>query len=227
MQSCAMCTYAISRQLLPTLVVHRSCVPRLTVTHSRMVVLSPMMTVVFSPMYFRSCGMAPMTAPGNMRQPLPIRDPLKMVTLGMICVLSPISTSSYTTENASMVTLFPICALGCICAKGLIMLLHSFYYLCYQFGFANQFITDKNSSFHFTNASPDGIHQFHFQDERITGNNFLLELAIVNLEEIRIVKFIRVVTGDRQYAAALRKRFYLQHPGHHIIIREMPLEVRL
>src|SRR5689334_22759 len=99
-----------------------------------------------------------MTAPGNILQCLPIRDPLNMVTLGIMCVPSPTSTSPYTTENASMVTLFAIFAFGSTCANGLIILLRSFYDLCYHFCFANQSVTDKNSSFHFTDASSDWIH---------------------------------------------------------------------
>src|SRR3954464_2472294 len=120
------------------------------VTYSLIVVLSPISAVVDSPAYLRSCGIAPMTAPGNMRQFLPMREPLKTVTCGMMCVPASITTSPYTTENASMVTFDAIFAFGSTCAKGLIILLRSFYNLCYHLGFANQPVADKNSPFHFT-----------------------------------------------------------------------------
>src|ERR1700730_1080985 len=106
--------------------------------------------------------MAPITAPGKILQCLPIREPLKMVACGIMCVPSPISTSAYTTEKASMVTLPAIFAFGSTCANGLIMLLRSFYNLCYHLGFTNQFVADKNSPFHFTYPSSYGTHLFHF-----------------------------------------------------------------
>ncbi len=50
-------------------------VPRLIVTHSRIVELSPITAVVTSPPNFKSCGMAEMTAPGNIYTFLPMRAP--------------------------------------------------------------------------------------------------------------------------------------------------------
>src|SRR6056297_3802748 len=117
-----MCTYAMRRQLLPTTVLLRSDVPRLTVTNSRMVVSSPISAVVISPANFKSCGMAEITAPGNMRQFLPIRAPSRMVALAMTVVPSPISTSPEIAVNGPTVTFLPILASGCISAFGLIIL---------------------------------------------------------------------------------------------------------
>src|SRR6202012_723025 len=127
----------MSRQLLPTTVFHLSTVPLLTVTHSRMVVLSPMTASVSSPTNLRSWGTALMTAPGKMLHFLPMRAPSMMMAWDMMWVPSPISTFSVTTAKASMVTLGPILALGCTWANGLIMLLRAFYNLSYQVCFSD------------------------------------------------------------------------------------------
>jgi hypothetical protein len=52
-QSCATCTYAMSMELLPILVVMEYSVPLLTVTYSRITTLSPISTTDFSPLYLR------------------------------------------------------------------------------------------------------------------------------------------------------------------------------
>ena len=61
------------RQLRPITVFSLSTVPRLMVTNSRIVVLSPMITCEYSPWNFRSCGMAAITAPG--KDPAIFSDP--------------------------------------------------------------------------------------------------------------------------------------------------------
>src|SRR5438477_386293 len=92
------------------------------VTHSRMVVLSPISAWVFSPLNFKSCGIADITAPGNIRQFLPMRAPSIMLTLDPIQEPSPISTSLWMVTNGSITTLSAIFACGCIYANGWIML---------------------------------------------------------------------------------------------------------
>ena len=71
-----------------------------------------MTAVVFFPANFRSWGTPPMTAPGKMRQCEPMREPLRMVTLGPIQVPGPISTSAAMVEKGLIVTPSPICASG-------------------------------------------------------------------------------------------------------------------
>ena len=100
------------RQLFPILVYPKALVPLLTVTHSLMVVLSPMITCDSSPSNFKSCGIAAMTVPGKILQFLPILAPFIMVTLEPIHVPSPISTSAAMVVNGSTVTFCPIFALG-------------------------------------------------------------------------------------------------------------------
>src|SRR5271165_4031994 len=120
----------MSRQLLPIVVVFlSSAVPRLRVTHSRMMVLSPTVTVHCSPRYFKSCGGAEITAPGKMRQFLPMRAPSMIVLLEPIQVPSPTSTSLCMVTKGSITTLSAILAWGCIYAKGWIMLLRFFAFL--------------------------------------------------------------------------------------------------
>ena len=93
-------------------------VPRFMVTHSLMIVLSPISAVVSSPLNFRSCGMALITAPGKMRQFLPIRAPSIMVTLEPIQVPSSIITFLWMVVKGSITTLSAIFADGCTYASG-------------------------------------------------------------------------------------------------------------
>src|ERR1700693_435540 len=106
-----------------------NAVPRLSVTHSRRVVLSPTVTVLCSPRYFKSCGGAEITAPGKIRQFLPIRAPSMMVLFDPIQVPSPTSTSLCMVTNGSITTLSAILACGCMYANGWIMLLQFFVFL--------------------------------------------------------------------------------------------------
>src|SRR5476651_1810055 len=106
-----------------------SAVPRLSVTHSRITVLSPTVTVLCSPRYFKSCGGAEITAPGKIRQFLPMRAPSMMVLFEPIQVPSPTSTSLCMVTNGSITTLSAILACGCIYANGWIMLLLVFVFL--------------------------------------------------------------------------------------------------
>ena len=96
----------------------RSEVPRLIVTHSRMVVLSPMMVTVSSSLNFLSCGTAEITAPGKILTFFPIRAPSIMVTLDPIQLPSPITTLLCMVVNGSITTFFAIFAPGCTYANG-------------------------------------------------------------------------------------------------------------
>src|SRR3954468_12337832 len=95
-------------------------------------VLSPTETVLCSPRYFRSCGGADITAPGKIRQFLPMRAPSIIVVFEPIQVPSPTSTSLWMVTNGSITTLSAILACGCIYANGWIMLRGIFVFL--QFG---------------------------------------------------------------------------------------------
>src|SRR5690348_14750766 len=94
------------------------------------------------------------------------------------------------------------------------------YDLCYQIGFGNYFVADKNSSFHFTNSTAYWIHQFHLENERVTWNNLVLEFTVVDFEKIGIVIMIRII-GNSEYASRLSQGFYLQYTRHHTIPRKM------
>ena len=84
------------------------------VTHSRMVTLSPISTYVFSLLYFKSCGFADITAPGNILQFFPILAPSIIETFEPIHVPSPMTTSPSIDVNGSITTLLAIFALGLI-----------------------------------------------------------------------------------------------------------------
>ncbi len=92
------------------------------VTHSRIVVLSPISAVVTSPANFKSCGIPEITDPGKTRQFLPILAPSMITTFEPIHVPSPISTSLWITAKGSTTTLSAILACGCIYAKGCIIM---------------------------------------------------------------------------------------------------------
>ena len=127
--SCATCTPSINKLLFPTIVRPLAAVPRLIVTFSRIRLLSPISAVDSSPRNLRSCGMAPITAPGKIVFPLPIREPYKILALAIILLLSPITTFLSINTKGAISTFSPILASGWIYAKGLIMLLNINYYL--------------------------------------------------------------------------------------------------
>ena len=96
--------------MLPTTVFPLALVPLLIVTNSRIVVLSPISTVLSSPANFKSWGTAPITAPGKIVQFLPILVPSKIVAF------EPILEPSSMTTFLSMVTNGSITTLGAIFA---------------------------------------------------------------------------------------------------------------
>ena len=110
LQSCAICTYAIIKQFCPIFVVPEYFVPLLIVTHSRIIQLSPISARLSSPPNFKSCGIADITAPGNILQFLPILAPSIIVTLDPIQQPSPISTFFWMVTKESILTFFAIFA---------------------------------------------------------------------------------------------------------------------
>ena len=70
--------------------------------------LSPILTVVFSPPNFKSCGNSPITQLWNILQFLPISVYFLIVLELPILVPSPIITSSSMTVYGPMVTFSPI-----------------------------------------------------------------------------------------------------------------------
>ena len=59
-------------------------VPRLMVTHSLIVVLSPISAVESSPLNFKSWGRAEITEPGKIEQFFPMSAPSSIVTIDPI-----------------------------------------------------------------------------------------------------------------------------------------------
>ena len=87
-------------------------VPLLIVTHSLIVTLFPITTVVSSSLYFKSCGIAEITEPGKILQFLPMRAPSIIVTFDPIHVPSPITTLLLIVVKGSITTFFAIFAPG-------------------------------------------------------------------------------------------------------------------
>ena len=105
-------TPSINRLLLPTMVLPLAAVPRLMVTFSRIRLLSPISAVLSSPLNFKSCGIAPITAPGKIVFPLPIREPYRMLALAIILLLSPMTTFLSMYTKGAISTFSPIFASG-------------------------------------------------------------------------------------------------------------------
>ena len=93
-QSCAMWQYVIIKQFLPIIVCPVALVPLFIVTYSLIIVLSPIITFVFSLLYFKSWGSDEIIDPGYILQFLPILAPGNIVTFDPIHEFFPISTSS-------------------------------------------------------------------------------------------------------------------------------------
>ena len=128
-QSCAMWAFSMMRLLLPTMVFPLLAVPRWMVTFSRILLLSPISTTESSPLNFKSCGMAPITAPGKRVLPLPRRVPDNKVTLFINTLLSPTVTFLSIKQKGPISQFSPIFASGSINAKGLIFAILFFSYL--------------------------------------------------------------------------------------------------
>ncbi len=94
----------------PTVVFILSFVPLLIVTHSLIVTLSPISTVVSSSSNFKSWGIAEITEPGKILQFLPILAPSIIVTLDPIQVPEPITTLLCIVVKGSITTFLAIFA---------------------------------------------------------------------------------------------------------------------
>ena len=112
----------------------------LTVTHSLIVVLFPIIVNESSPSNFKSWGTAEITAPGKILQFSPIRAPSIIVTFDPIQVPEAISTFLWIVAKGSMTTFLAILASGWIYAKG--------WFIIYFF-FGCSFVASFFSSFFF------------------------------------------------------------------------------
>ena len=79
--------------------------------YSLIVQLSPITTLVFSLLYFKSCGFSPIIAPAKISHALPMVVPDFIKTFEYILVPSPKETSFSIIEYAPISTLSGICAL--------------------------------------------------------------------------------------------------------------------
>ena len=118
-QSCAKCTYAMIQLSLPKRVSPMPVtVPVLNVVNSRMVLLSPMMSLVGSPAYFLSCGCAPNEANWKILLFLPMLVWPSMTTCGPTSVPASMLTFGPMMENAPTLTPSASWAFGSTMAWG-------------------------------------------------------------------------------------------------------------
>ena len=90
--------------MLPIIVFSPSSVALLIVTHSLKVLLSPIITSVGAPLYFKSWGSSPIKTFGKILLFLPILVFPSITTLGPTVVPSPIITFGPTIAPWEMVT---------------------------------------------------------------------------------------------------------------------------
>src|SRR5690554_4458767 len=201
------------RQLLPTFVNPFEAVPRFTVTHSLIVVLSPMIAVVSSPLNLRSCGIPETVAWGKITQFLPTRAPASTVAWAITRVPSPISVFSSTYAKGSTITFSPRMASGCTNAKEETVVIYSrcnlsiFNNLSGKIGFRNHLISYKRQASHRGDSPPHFTRQLHPEEDRIPRNHLMPEFHIVNLQEIGRIALRFVQSREHKQAAGLRHRF--------------------
>ena len=143
----------MKRLLLPMTVLPFDAVPRLSVTFSRTMLLSPISRVVSSPTNLRSWGIPPTTAPWCILLLLPIRVPLSTDACAMMWQLSPITTLSSMYTNGSTVQFSPSFAPGCMYANGLIIaVLFVFNYLSCKLCLGSKSLAYEHISLHYRKA---------------------------------------------------------------------------
>ena len=100
----------MNKQLLPILVRPDSPVPLFNVQNSRIVLLSPIIKCDFSPSYFLSWGISPITQWEKILQFFPISVYSLIIVWESIVVLSPIITLSSIIQYGPIDTFLPIWA---------------------------------------------------------------------------------------------------------------------
>ena len=105
------------------------------------------------------------------------------------------------------------------------LVLTSLYKLRHEVRFGSDFVPDIHRSTHLADPAPDGIEKLHFQDHRVTGDHFVFEFAVVDLEEVGVV-----LTGrhgiDTEDPAGLGQGLDLKDAGHNGVAGEMADEKR-
>src|SRR5262245_47651104 len=115
----------MSRQWFPTDVLPPAwAVPRLIVTDSRIVLSSPITASVRSPLYFKSCGIAPITANGKIVLRAPIVVQPSTTTWLRSFEPGPILTCGPTMHHGPTSTSRASSAPGWMIAVGWIAMLH-------------------------------------------------------------------------------------------------------
>ena len=118
-----------------------------------------------------------------------------------------------TTQNLAKINLFTA-------IRRFFLVLTSLYKLRHEVCFGRNFVTYIDGSTHFADSAPDGIEKFHLQDHRVTGDHFVFEFTVVDLEEVRVI-FARGHGIDAEYPAGLCQRLDLQDAGHNRVAGEV------
>src|ERR1041384_5893853 len=190
---------------LPMRVTPTSCaVPRLIVTYSRMVLSSPISTLVGSPLYFLSWGAAPMDANWKTRLRRPMRTRPSITTCGPMELPSPISTSAPTTANA------PISTSAASRAPGR---------------------TPPRPLRHARELADAAQHPLHLdvELELVARDHRFLEAGVVDADVIVdvLVMVGALVAADDEGARRLGHRLEDHHAGHDRPSRKVALEIGL
>ncbi len=107
-----------------------------------------------------------------------------------------------------------------------VILSFAFYNLSNHICFRHNFIADESGSAHFHQASADGAEQLHFQYHGISGDHFLLELAVIDLEEVSVVIFgIRLGVEGKDAAYYLARASQISTPGITGLLGKCPWKI--
>src|SRR5690606_16613456 len=208
-------------------------VPRLIVTNSRIVLPSPISSLVASPPYFLSCGSAPIDANWKIRLPRPIVVPPSITTCGPTRVSAPIRTPAPMTAYAPTSTLPSSSARGSTIALGWMRDMPGvrstrgrrrrsaaprldLAQRAHQLGLGGDLAIDRGLA-RVLPDRPRNAHDLDLEPELVAGHDGPLEAGAVDAHEV--VDGARVGHAahglERQDPRSLRQRFDLQHARHH------------
>src|ERR1035441_10625246 len=227
----------------PMTVASPSPVALWMVTHSRIVLCSPISVRVRPPFHFRSWVLSPMLAKGKISFSCPNRVCPSITTWEYSRQPGPSSTCSPITQYGPISQSAPTCALGCIIAVGCTISLSRFklpaahchhFVACQPLPF-KQHEGHGRLTHHFSPhfANPFGLADLAAYLRQLNINHQhiprLPRLAPFHIPRRHEIGHLACVLGvlEHKDSSHLRHGLQLQHPGHYRVSGEMPLKVRL
>ena len=212
-------------------------VPREMVTYSRMVLLSPISTLVGSPAYLRSCGAMPMQVKEKMRLLRPMVRWPSRTTWEMSSQSSPRTTLGPMVQKGPTLQLAGIWAPSATIAVGWMLTLRSRprLRLCLDFlgdagddlahdgGVADEFAVDGDAAGHLDGAAAP-VQDGDFDAELVAGGDGAAEAGVFNAGEDHELGVAVGDLGEEKSAAGLGDGFDHEDAGHDGVAGEVALE---